>query len=438
MNDLFNSATTRQKPLAELLRPASIDEIIGHRKILEPGSRLRRAIDSGRIGSVILYGPPGVGKTTIARAIGATLKKTFRTLHPAENSVADIRAVTKEAAIQPTLLFVDEIHRFNTDRQEHLLAQTEEGIFDFIGATTGNPYHVLAPGLVSRSTIVQLEPLNIDDLEEIVRRAISHLTSNGYAVTIDPSAARQIAGRANGDGRRVINVIEDLTRGYAEGTPVHITDASVDAAYHGSPIPYDRKGDAHYDVISAFIKSMRGSDPDATLYWLARLIHSGEDPRFIARRIMIHASEDVGLADNSALQTAVAAAQAVEKIGYPEARIILAHAALHIARAPKSNSAYRGIDLALDHVTKEAMIPVPPHLRDGHYAGATKLGHTGYRFPHSTSTGWVDQKYAPGIKFGQFYQSDARPPFNTYEGRSDQFWHDVTGFIPAARKFDQE
>ncbi|MNU89825.1 Replication-associated recombination protein A [compost metagenome] len=266
-----------------------------------------------------------------------------------------------------------------------------------------------------------------------MRRGLDHLAGKGIAVELAPALLRRIAGRSGGDARRALTVLESLAVGHPSGKPVVITEAMVDEAYSAAPVNHDRSGDAHYDVVSAFVKSMRGSDPDATLYWLARLVHGGEDPRYIARRIMIHASEDVGLADNTALQTAVAALHAVEKIGYPEAQIVLAHAALHVARAPKSNSACRGISLALAHVASEAPSAVPMHLRDAHYKGAAALGHVGYAFPHDDGRGWSDQVYAPDVPRGAFYQSDARDAA-TFERRADEHWEQVTG-RPAARRF---
>ncbi|MEZ0168144.1 replication-associated recombination protein A [Microvirga sp. TS319] len=427
-SDLFSKAQERRpKPLAAEIRPHTLDELIGQRHILGPNGPLRRRVQAGRLGTVILFGPPGVGKTTIARAIGQEMRKEFRSLHPASSNVSDIKAVAQEARAKDVLVFIDEIHRFSSAQQDYLLDLTETGTFDLIAATTGNPYHVLTPALVSRASIFQLEPHSLDDLKNVVERAVDFLAQQkGLDVRLDGEALKQLTGRAGGDARRVLNALETLVLGSPPGTTVPITGSMVDEVYQASPLPFDRKGDFHYDTISAFIKSMRGSDPDATLYWLARLIHSGEDPRFIARRILIHASEDVGLADNTALQTAAAALTAVQHVGYPEAQIVLAHAALHIARAPKSNSACRGIGAAMSYVKSQPMISVPPHLRDGHYAGAAKLGHIGYQFPHDDPRGWVDQTYAPGIRSGQFYQSDGRGG-HTFEARADAWWERVTG-----------
>lgn len=437
MSDLFHKAEPfNPSPLAAELRPQTLDDIIGQQAIVAPGSTLRRRMAAGRLGSIILYGPPGLGKTSIARAVGNSLGKSFRPLNATRAGVADIRKIADEARIRPTLIFVDEVQRFSATQADDLLALCEEGVVDFIGATTGNPYHVLTPALVSRSTILKLEPLTLQEMQQVVMRGIDHLRQQGIAVEIAPQQLRQLAGRSGGDARRALTALEGLAVGHPQGEVVRISQAMIDEAYASAPVNHDRSGDAHYDVVSAFVKSMRGSDPDATLYWLARLIHGGEDPRYIARRIMIHASEDVGLADNSALQTAVAAATAVEKIGYPEAKIILAHAALHVARAPKSGSACRGISLALDYVASRPAAIVPLYLRDAHYKGAEALGHVGYQFPHDDQRGWVEQDYAPDIAQGSFYQSDARDG-GTFEKRADEYWERLTR-QPQARRFSRD
>lgn len=436
MTDLFQSAGMQdvaRTPLAAALRPKTLDDIVGQDHLVAEGSLLRRRIAAGQLGSVILYGPPGIGKTSIARAVGTMLGKEFRPLHATRAGVKEIRKIADEAKTTSLLIFVDEVHRFSATQADDLLAICEDGVADFIGATTQNPYHALPKALVSRATILKLEPIPIEAMEGVVRRGISHLKTQAINISLTSDQIRMIAGRSGGDARRALTTLESLSLGHPAGQDVIVTDAMLEEAYQGSAINHDRSGDQHYDVISAFVKSMRGSDPDATLYWLARLIHAGEDPRFIARRIMIHASEDIGLADNSALQTAVAAAQAVEMIGYPEARIILAHAALHIARAPKSNAAYRGINAALAAVEKNAPIDVPAFLRDTHYKGAAELGAGGYASPHKDARGWNDQDYAPGLTPGCFYQSDARDPA-TFEKRADAFWEGVTG-RKAPRRF---
>jgi putative ATPase len=433
MSDLFDAAPVQGRvPLAAALRPEMLDDVIGQESITGPGTVLRRRIAAQSLGSLILYGPPGIGKTTIARAIGNMLGKEFRPLHATRDGVKALRALADEAKMKPLLIFVDEVHRFSATQADDLLSICEEGTADFVGATTGNPYHALPPALISRSTILQLEPISIEDMARVVERGLRHLQAQGTDVEISPENIRMIAGRSGGDARRALTTLESLTIGQS-GT-VQVTEAMLEEIYASAAINHDRSGDQHYDTVSAFCKSMRGSDPDATLYWLARLIHAGEDPRFIARRIMIHASEDVGLADNTALQTAVAASTAVERIGYPEARIILAHAALHVARAPKSNSAYRGIAAALAAVEGQPPVVVPKHLRDGHYAGAKELGHNvGYAFPHNDPRGWVEQDYAPGVSRGAFYQSDGRGG-GSFEARADQYWEGVTG-KPGPRTF---
>jgi len=424
MSDLFDSGSPQNRmPLAAALRPATLDEVIGQEHLVAPGSILRRRIAAKALGSVILYGPPGIGKTSIARAVGNMLGKSFRPLNATRAGVSDIRKLADEARMTPLLIFVDEVQRFSATQTDDLLSICEEGTADFIGATTGNPYHVLTPALVSRSTVLKLEPLSIEDMEKVVRRGLERLAALDAVAEMSAGQIRLVAGRSGGDARRALTTLESLVVGH-DG-PAQITDAMIEEAYAAAPVNHDRSGDAHYDVVSAFIKSMRGSDPDATLYWLARLIHGGEDPRYIARRIMIHAAEDVGLADNTALQTAVAAAQAVEKIGYPEAQIVLAHAALHVARAPKSMSACRGILSALQLVTSTPPAAVPLHLRDAHYKGAEALGHTGYLLPHDDPRGWVEQVYSP-IARGALYQSDARDAA-TFEKRADEYWQAVTG-----------
>ncbi|SFI13863.1 replication-associated recombination protein A [Albimonas pacifica] len=437
MTSLFDAARDPgDRPLAAALRPQTLDDVVGQEALTAPGSVLRRRIAARTLGSLVLYGPPGVGKTSIARAVGGMLGKDFRPLHATRAGVKEIRALADEARLRPILIFVDEVHRFSATQADDLLAICEDGIADFIGATTQNPYHALPPALISRSTILKLEPLSIEDMERVVRRGIEHLARAGVAVAMTPAQTRLIAGRSGGDARRALTTLESLAVGHGAGGPVEITEAMLEEVYRAAAVNHDRSGDMHYDVVSAFVKSMRGSDPDATLYWLARLIHAGEDPRYIARRIMIHASEDVGLADNGVLQTAVAAAQAVAMIGYPEAQIILAHAALHVARAPKSNSACRGISLAMQAVASEPPIPVPPHLRDAHYKGAEALGHVGYVFPHDDPRGWSEQPYAPGIAAGRLYQSDARQA-GTFEKRADEHWERLSGRL-APRRFGDD
>jgi putative ATPase len=430
LENLFTVAqdADRIRPLADEIRPTAFSDIIGQDHLLGENTILRRKIDNNRLGSIVLYGETGIGKTTIARAIGKHMKKKFIALHAAHHKTADIQKAAEQAKEESTIVFIDEIHRYSTTISDTLLSHTEAGHFELIGATSENPNFALSKALASRAMIFELKPLSVEDMERVLNRAVWKLKDEGMIVSFEGDALKMLAGRAGGDARRALNALEACTIGRTGN--IQITKDLVEEVFNFSPIPYDRQGDAHYDVISAFVKSMRGSDEDATLYWLARLITSGEDPRFIARRIMIHASEDVGLADNTALQTAVAASQAVEKIGYPEARIILAHAALHVARAPKSNSAYRGISIALDYVETQPLIEVPMYLRDSHYKGAAALGRVGYQSPHTTELGWLKQDYAPGVQHGRFYQSDARSN-STFEGRADAFWDKIKGFKTA-------
>ncbi|NTF17077.1 replication-associated recombination protein A [Agrobacterium rubi] len=422
MSDLFTAArSTKQKPLAEEVRPSTLQEIIGQQHILGPGMQLARRVASGRLGSSILYGPPGTGKTTIARAIGKSMKSEFVALHPAEHGAADIRKVADRARHYPTLCFVDECHRYSAATLDLLLGFTEDGAFDFIGATSENPYHNLTKALVSRSTIYELHPLSVEEIRKTVLRAAAHIMKGGMKISFEEDALDLLAKKSGGDARRALGALENISSGRDDGF-LEITVSMVEESLAASPVTFDRKGDAHYDIISAFVKSMRGGDEDATLLWLAALVHAGEDPRYIARRMMVHASEDVGLADPTALQSAVSAMLAVEKIGYPEARIVLAQAALHICRAPKSNSAFRGINLASAYIQSNNIPQVPAHLRDTHYEGAAPMGRGGYRSPHSSDSGWVEQSYAPPeITPGIFYQSDARTN-NTFEQRADSFW----------------
>ena len=427
MTDLFGAAArTRPRPLADELRPTRLDEVFGQRRLLDPKGTFRRKVASGRLGTVILYGPSGVGKTTLARILGSELGKRLEELHPSRSSVADIRKLADEAKVRDLLVFVDEIHRFNAAQQDQLLSYSEEGLFDLVCSTTGNPMHVLTGALVSRATVFELEPLTPEDMEGVVMRGVAHVAGKGGArLAFAPGALAFLSARAGGDARRGLGLVENLSVGRAAGEAVTVDMAMAEEAVAASPVAHDRNGDLHYDIVSAWVKAMRGSDPDQAVYWLARLIHAGEDPRYIARRLLVHASEDVGLADNSVLATAAAALAAVQHVGYPEAQIVLSHATLHLARAPKSNSAYRAIHAAMDHVRKAEVVQVPPHMRDTHYKGARALGRGGYATPHDDPRGWVDQDHAPGVTPGMFYQSDARGGV-TFEDRADTFWEKVT------------
>jgi len=386
------------------MRPRNLEEFTGQSHLLGPGQLLRRAIEADRIQSLIFYGPPGTGKTSLAQIIANQTKSKFERLSGVESNVADMRRVLSTAANrlenkgQSTILFIDEIHRFNKAQQDVLLPDVESGVVRLIGATTHNPFFFVNSPLVSRSQIFELSPLGEDVLYELLRRALAD-TERGlgrFKMRADEAALRHLAKVADGDARKALNSLEiaALTTAPANEGFIHIDLAVAEQCIQKKAVVYDGDGDAHYDTISAFIKSMRGSDPDATLYWLAKMIHAGEDPRFIARRIVIHAAEDVGLADPMALVLANAAFQAAEFIGWPEARIPIAEAALYIATANKSNSVITAIDAALGDVRSGRTLPVPEHLRDAHYPGARRLGHgEGYQYAHDFPEHFVVQEY---------------------------------------------
>lgn len=391
-------------PLAARMRPRSLNEYAGQRHILSPGQLLRRAIEADRIQSLIFYGPPGTGKTSLAQIIAAQTRSHFERLSGVESNVADMRRVLSAATNrlankgQSTILFIDEIHRFNKSQQDVLLPDVESGVVRLIGATTHNPFFFVNSPLVSRSQIFELRPLEESDLLELLQRALSDSERGlGFMkIRAEPGALEHIARVADGDARKALNSLEIAaltTPPKPDGTIV-VDLTAAEQSIQKKAIVYDGDGDAHYDTISAFIKSMRGSDPDAALYWLAKMIHAGEDPRFIARRIMICAAEDVGLADPMALVLATAANAAAEFVGWPEARIPLAEATVYIATANKSNSAYAAIDAALADVRSGRTIAVPEHLRDAHYKGAKKLGHgEGYAYAHDHPDHFVAQEY---------------------------------------------
>lgn len=393
------------QPLAARMRPRTLDEFVGQGHILGSGMLLRRSIEADRISSLILYGPPGTGKTSLAQIVATTTASHFERLSGVESNVADIRRVAATAADRlqntgkKTILFVDEIHRFNKAQQDILLPDVESGMLRLIGATTHNPFFYVNSPLVSRSQIYQLEPLSTQDLLALLERACADKDRGlaGKAV-LDEDAARHLATVSDGDARRCLNALEiaALTTPPGEDGLVHITLATAEQSIQTKAVVYDGDGDAHYDTASAFIKSMRGCDPDASLYWLAKMLHAGEDIRFIARRIMICASEDVGMADSQALVVAVAAHQASEILGLPEARLVLAHATVYVATAPKSNACTIAIGAAAEDLAKGRTLAVPPHLRDTHYAGSKSLGHgKGYLYGHDFDGGFVPQAYLP-------------------------------------------
>ena len=393
----------RQQPLAARMRPRNLEEFVGQSHILGPGQLLRRAIEADRIQSLIFYGPPGTGKTSLAQIIARQTRSKFERLSGVESNVADMRRVLSGATNrlentgQSTILFIDEIHRFNKAQQDVLLPDVEAGVVRLIGATTHNPFFFVNSPLVSRSQIFELRSLSEEELFALLRRALQDGERGlGYRkIRADEDAVRHLSKLSDGDARKALNSLEiaALTTGPGPDGVVHIDLSVAEQSIQKKAVVYDDE-DAHYDTISAFIKAMRGSDPDATLYWLAKMIHAGEDPRFIARRIVVHAAEDVGLADPMALVLANAAFQAAEFIGWPEARIPLAEAALYIATANKSNSTILAIDAALEDVKSGRTLAVPEHLRDAHYAGAKKLGHgVGYKYSHDFPDHYVPQDY---------------------------------------------
>ncbi|PYM16200.1 MAG: AAA family ATPase [Verrucomicrobia bacterium] len=394
----------QHQPLAARMRPRNLQEFAGQSHLLGPGRLLRRAIEADRLQSLIFYGPPGTGKTSLAQIIANQTKSKFERLSGVESNVADMRRVLSSAANrlenkgQPTILCIDEIHRFNKAQQDVLLPDVESGVARLIGATTHNPFFFVNSPLVSRSQIFELTPLDQDDLYRLLKRALadSQRGLGHLKIQADEPALRHLAKVSDGDARKALNSLEiaALTTAPANDGLIHIDLGVAEQCIQKKAVVYDGDGDAHYDTISAFIKSMRGSDPDATLYWLAKMIHAGEDPRFIARRIVIHAAEDVGLADPLALVLANAAFQAAEFIGWPEARIPIAEAALYIATAHKSNSVITAIDAALGDVRSGRTLPVPEHLRDAHYSGAKRLGHgEGYRYAHDFPEHFVVQDH---------------------------------------------
>lgn len=430
--DLFDymRSTTMEKesPLASRLRPRTLDEVVGQQHIIGKDKMLYRAIRADKLRSVIFYGPPGTGKTTLARVIANTTKGEFTQINATAAGKKDMEEVVAKAKDslgmygKRTILFVDEIHRFNKGQQDYLLPFVEDGTLILIGATTENPYFEVNGALLSRSVIFELKPLSPEDIKTLIHRAVydQERGMGSYGAVIDEDAAKFLADVAGGDARSALNAVElaVLTTDRSEDGKIHITREVASECIQKRVVRYDKTGDNHYDTISAFIKSMRGSDPDAAVYYLARMLYAGESVTFIARRIMICASEDVGNADPAALQVAVAAAQAVERVGMPESQLILAQAALYVACAPKSNSATNAIYEAMESVKNEKAT-IPSYLQDAHYPGSQKLGRgIGYEYAHDCPKHFSKQRYLP-VELGdtKFY----RPSGNGYEKEIENY-----------------
>ena len=412
-----------ESPLASRLRPTTLDEVVGQQHIVGKDKLLYRAIKADKLSSIIFYGPPGTGKTTLAKVIAHTTSAEFMQINATSAGKKDMEEVVEQAKAnqgmyqKKTILFIDEIHRFNKGQQDYLLPFVEDGTIILIGATTENPYFEVNGALLSRSVIFELKKLSADDIKTLIKRALTDKEKGmgAYDAQIDDDALDFLADVSNGDARAALTAIElgVLTTDRAEDGIIHITIDVASECIQKRVISYDKKGDNHYDTISAFIKSMRGSDPDAAVYYLARMLYAGEDVKFIARRIMILASEDIGNADPMAMVVASSAAAAVERVGMPEAQIILAQAVTYVATAPKSNRSYEAVSQAMQEVHATGDLPIPTHLQDAHYKGAAKLGHgTGYKYAHDYPNDYVEQQYLPYELSGrEFYQ----PSGNGYE-----------------------
>lgn len=424
--DLFDymreTTYKKESPLADRMRPTTIEEVVGQKHIIGRDKLLYRAIKADKLSSVIFYGPPGTGKTTLAKVVANTTSSYFVQINATSSGKKEMEEVVSRAKDnlgmygKKTILFIDEIHRFNKGQQDYLLPFVEDGTVILIGATTENPFFEVNGALISRSQIFELKPLSIDDIKDLITRALTDEEKGLgiYKADIDEDALEALADICGGDARHALNAIElaVLTTDAGDDGKVHITMSVIEDCVQRKVVRFDKNGDSHYDTISAFIKSMRGSDPDAALYYLARMIYAGEDPKFIARRIMICASEDVGNADPQALQIAVAASLTVERVGLPEGQYALAQAASYVATAPKSNACC-GYFEALDEVRRSGSLPIPPHLQDAHYKGAEKLGRgTGYKYAHDYPNNYVKQQYLPYELTGrEFYH----PSGNGYE-----------------------
>lgn len=436
--DLFDYMREQNKenesPLASRLRPTTLDEVVGQEHIIGKGKLLYRAIKADKLSSILFYGPPGTGKTTLAKVIANTTSAEFMQINATSAGKKDMEEVVQKAKDnagmygRKTILFIDEIHRFNKGQQDYLLPFVEDGTVILIGATTENPYFEVNAALLSRSIIFELHPLSTENIKTLLQRAVSDEKGlAAYKAEIDPEALDFLAEISGGDARMALNAIElgVLTTQRSEDGIIHITQEVASECIQKRVVRYDKSGDNHYDTISAFIKSMRGSDPDAAVYYLARMLYAGEDIKFIARRIMICASEDVSNADPMALVVATSAAQAVERIGMPEARIILAQAVTYVASAPKSNSAITAIDEAMESVRNEKISGIPTHLQDAHYKSASKLGHgVGYQYAHAFPNHYVEQQYLPDELVGRsFYH----PTKNGYEKTIQEYFKKIHG-----------
>ena len=436
--DLFDymkeQTLENESPLASRMRPTTLEEVAGQQHIIGKDKLLYRAIKADKLGSVIFYGPPGTGKTTLAKVIANTTSARFKQLNATVAGKKDMEEVVKEAQQylgmygKKTILFIDEIHRFNKGQQDYLLPFVEDGTLILIGATTENPYFEVNGALISRSIVFELKPLGKEDICGLLERAVTDVEKGmgSYHAVLHEDARDFLADISGGDARAALNALElgTLTTEKSEDGKIHIDLESASQCIQKRVVRYDKTGDNHYDTISAFIKSMRGSDPDAAVFYLAKMLYAGEDIKFIARRIMICAAEDVGNADPQALQVAVAAAQAVERLGMPEARIPLAQAVTYVASAPKSNAAYLAVDAALEAV-RSTKTTVPVHLQDSHYKGAGKLGHgTGYQYAHDYPNHYVEQQYLPTeLKGKVFYQ----PTDNGYEKKIQEYFQKIHG-----------
>lgn len=427
-----------ESPLASRLRPTTLDEVVGQQHIVGKDKLLYRAIKADKLSSIIFYGPPGTGKTTLAKVIANTTSAEFKQINATSAGKKDMEEVVQQAKNnqgmygKKTILFIDEIHRFNKGQQDYLLPFVEDGTIILIGATTENPYFEVNSALLSRSIIFELKKLDKEDIKVLLLRAVNDREKGmgSFGAVIDDDALEFLADVCNGDARAALTAIElgILTTERGADGKIHITIDVASECIQKRVISYDKTGDNHYDTISAFIKSMRGSDPDAAVYYLARMLYAGEDIKFIARRIMICASEDVGNADPMALVVATSAAQAVERIGMPEAQIILSQAVTYVACAPKSNAAYEAIGAAMSAVRNNVTPPVPTHLQDAHYKGAEKLGHgLGYKYAHAYPNHYVEQQYLPdslvGTKFYEptemGYEKNIREHFSRIKGNED-------------------